>query len=54
MHTGQWAQSIVQAMIEKQGNDVVKMLDPKISIKNKDKFSLANNIQDFTQAKKMI
>ena len=41
-------------MCEKQGKDVVKMLDPKISIKNKDKVSLANNIQDFTQAKKML
>ena len=41
-------------MIEKKGQEVVKLLDPKIIIKNKDKISYTNNIQDFAQAKKMI
>ena len=54
MQTGEWALLIVQAIFEKEGKNVIKLLDPNISIKNKERISLGNNIQDFVQAKKMI
>lgn len=54
MQAGQWAATIVQSLFDHKGAEVVKLLDPKITIKNKDKISFTNSQQDFMQAKKML
>lgn len=54
MQVSQWALNIVQAFKDQDSLEVVRMLDPKIVIKNKDKVNHANSLADFSQARHFL
>ena len=54
MQVNQWALKIAQAIKDRDGIEVVRMLDPKIVIKNKDKVSYSNSLVDFEAARQYL